>query len=101
MIEVYATQRGGKYRLFLTGHATAGEESDAVCAAVSSLVQALFLFATECDECRYLRHYLRSGEAFLSCRGGLGRGFDVVMTGLSAIAKAHPEAVAIRALHRS
>ncbi len=96
MIEVYATERGGKSRLWVKGHATKGVDRDIVCAGVSALVQALILYAAERPETRRrLRYQLRSGEAFFSCYG-IGQGFGVALRGLLSIAREHPEHLLIR-----
>lgn len=95
MIRVYATRREGRYRLYAAGHASPLPERDVVCAGVSALVEALARFAAENAECRHLRWSAEPGRFFLACRGGLGRAFDVILTGLAGIAKNYPEHVTL------
>lgn len=95
MIRVYAERKGGRCRLFVTGHANEGKDRDAVCAGVSALTEALVLYADATPACRHLRRSVRAGEVFFSCRGGLGAGFDLVVGGLRAIANAYPEHLCI------
>ena len=89
MIEVCATEGGGKYRLWIEGHAQSGAERDAVCAGVSALVQSLVLYAAQTATQRRLRYQLSPGQAFFSCRD-VGEGFALVMGGLAAIAREYP-----------
>lgn len=92
MIEVYAAQRGEKSRLFVTGHASEGPLRDQVCAAVSALSCALVFYADQSKDCRRLRYHMAPGEVFLSCHG-LGKGFEVIRTGLLSLAERYPEYV--------
>jgi hypothetical protein len=69
MIRVYAERKGGRCRLFVTGHANEGKDRDAVCAGVSALTEALVLYADAAPACRHLRRSVRAGEVFFSCRG--------------------------------
>ena len=101
MITVYADRAKDRCRLFVCGHAERGAEKDIVCAAVSALTSALVLQATGSATCRHVRYRMASGEVFLSCRGGLGAGFDLVLTGLSAIAAEYPDHVRIESAHCS
>ena len=101
MIRIYAERRGSRCRLFVEGHAEYAKGPDVVCAGVSALVGALVKYAENSPVCRHLRHSVRHGEVFLSCRGGLGVGFDLVMTGLSAIAEEYPDHVRIESMHCS
>ncbi|MBQ9778981.1 MAG: ribosomal-processing cysteine protease Prp [Clostridia bacterium] len=91
MIHVYANREGARCRLFVQGHADYATGQDIVCAAVSALTGALVAFAAESPACRHLRWSVAHGELFLSCRGGLGVGFDIVMRGLRAIGEQYPE----------
>ena len=95
MIRVYAAKRGGKYRLFVSGHAAEGNMRDAICAGVSALAGTLLDFAAATPECHHLRYTEKKGEVFLSCRGGLGKGWDLTMHGLCLIAEQYPESVRI------
>ena len=95
MIRVYAERRGSRCRLFVEGHANFSKGPDVVCAGVSALVGALVSYAAESPACRHMRQSVRPGEVFLSCRGGLGAGFDMVLKGLSAIAECYPDCVRI------
>ena len=96
MIEVYATQGGGKCRLLVTGHATEGADRDIVCAGVSALVQSLALYAADRPDIRRrLRCHVQPGEVFFSCHG-IEQGFGTVLCGLFAIAREHPDCLAIR-----
>ena len=90
MIRVYATKRGEKYRLFVTGHAEKTGEGSLVCAAVSALVEALVLFAEQNPACRYVRVGLDRGYAFLSCRYGLNDTFAMTVAALRRLADEHP-----------
>jgi uncharacterized protein YsxB (DUF464 family) len=81
--------------LLVTGHAQYAKGPDVVCAGVSALVGALVKYAESAPACRHLRRSIESGEVFLSCRGGLGAGFDMILTGLTAIAAAYPDHVRI------
>ena len=90
MIEIYAKRRGDRCSFFATGHA-GGEEQDVVCAGVSALTSALVFHAITANA-RYLRYTVSSGQVFLSCHG-LGDAFELVLTGLSAIAEKYPEQV--------
>ena len=101
MIRIYAERRGSRCRLFVEGHAEYAIGPDVVCAGVSALVGALVKYAASSPACRHLRHSVKSGEVFLSCRGGLGAGFDLVLTGLSAIAAEYPDHVKIESTHCS
>ncbi len=67
MIEIYASKRGEKYRLFAVGHAEKSGQGALVCAAVSVLTEALLSFAKQNPACRYVRVGLESGSALLSC----------------------------------
>ncbi len=95
MIEIYAYRKGGYYRLYVSGHANYHPGEDIVCAGVSALVGALVGYAKASPDCRHLRASMRSGEVFLCCRGGLGTGFDMIVGGLSRIAKTYPDHVRI------
>ena len=95
MIRVFANRQGARCRLFVEGHAGYSKGDDIVCAAVSALTGALVAFAAESPACRHLRWSVRHGELFLSCRGGLGVGFDIVMRGLRAIGEQYPECLCI------
>ena len=95
MIQVYADRRGSRCRLLVAGHAEHAKGPDIVCAGVSALVSALVRYAAASPACRHLRHYVAHGEVFLSCRGGLGAGFGIVLGGLRAIAAQYPECVKI------
>ena len=95
MIRVYANRAGARCRLFVEGHADYRQGEDIVCAAVSALTGALVAFAAESPACRHLRRIVRKGELFLSCRGGLGVGFDIMMRGLRAISEQYPECLRI------
>lgn len=101
MIRIYADRRGSRCRLFVEGHAEYAKGPDVVCAGVSALVGALVKYAAGSPACRHLRHSVKRGEVFLSCRGGLGVGFDLVMAGLSAIAEEYPQHVRIESLQCS
>lgn len=95
MIRIYAARREGCYRLYAEGHASPLPDREAVCAGVSALVEALARFAAENTECRHLRWSAEPGRFFLACRGGLGRAFDVVLTGLAGIAENYPQHVTL------
>ena len=95
MIRVFSHRCGGKYRLYVTGHANYAPGNDIVCAGVSALVGSLVRYAQSNPACRRLRCNVRSGEVFLSCRGGLGAGFDMVIGGLAAIAASYPLCVRV------
>lgn len=95
MIRVYADRRGSRCRLLVTGHAQYAKGPDIVCAGVSALVGALVKYADAAPACHHLRRSVQNGEVFLSCRGGLGAGFDMILTGLAAIAAAYPDHVSI------
>ena len=95
MIRVYADRRGARCRLYVEGHAEHAKGPDIVCAGVSALVSALVRYAVGSPACRHLRHSVSHGAVFLSCRGGLGVGFDMVLGGLAAIAEQYPECVKI------
>ena len=95
MIEVFAHRHGGYCRLFVTGHANYNPGADIVCAGVSALTGALIGYAEQSPDCRHLRAQIRSGEAFLAVRGGLGVGFDIVVQGLARIAAAYPDHVRV------
>ncbi len=95
MIRVFSHRCGGKYRLYVTGHAGYAPGNDIVCAGVSALVGALVQYAKANPACRHLRCNMQSGEVFLSCRGGLGAGFDMIVGGLAAIAASYPDHVAV------
>ncbi len=90
MIQVYATKRGEKYRLFATGHAEKTKEGSLVCAAASTLIEALVLFARQHSACRCVRASLDRGYAFLSCRYGLCDTFAMTVTALSHLAEEYP-----------
>jgi uncharacterized protein YsxB (DUF464 family) len=94
MITAYATQRGDKSRLWIEGHASEGQDREAACAAVSALVQSLVLYAVA-SNARHLRYQLAPGKAFFSCHG-LQRPFEMVLCGLCAIAREHPEHLQIK-----
>jgi len=96
MITVFSHRKGGNYRLYVTGHADYAPGNDIVCAGVSALVGALVAHAGKSPSCHHLRCHVRAGEVFLSCRGGLGVGFDVVLGGLAAIAAAYPDHVRVQ-----
>ena len=91
MIRAYAEKKGTRCRLYVEGHANADGGNDAVCAAVSALVGALLEYAERCGNCRHLRTSLARGMAFLSCHGGLGAAFDMVLLGLAEIGRCYPE----------
>ncbi len=93
MIEVYARRRGERCSFFATGHAEEGSERDVVCAGVSALTSALVFHAVNAGA-RYLRYTMSAGQIFLSCHG-LGDAFELVLSGLSAIAEKYPEHVRI------
>lgn len=95
MIRVFAYRKGGYYRLYVAGHAEYNPGEDVVCAGVSALVGALVSFATGSQNCRHLRWSARSGEVFLSCRGGLASAFEAVVLGLQQIAAAYPQHVSV------
>ena len=95
MIRVYARKRGSQYRLVVSGHAEPGAARDAVCAGVSALTGSLVDFAASSPDCRHVRWQTERGEVFLSCRGGLGAGWQMVMRGLSLIAEQYPGSVRI------
>ena len=97
MIRVYATRNGEKCRLWVEGHAAAGQERDAVCAGVSSLVQSLVLYAQNSPHAGRLRCATAPGQAFFSCIG-VAEGFALVLHGLCVIAKAFPQHVQIEFL---
>lgn len=97
MIEVFATRKGDKCRLFVRGHAAPDRDRDAVCAGVSALVQSLVLYAATAPNARYLRYDLASGCAFFSCFG-VSQAFSMALLGLEAIAREHPLHVAIKSL---
>ena len=97
MIRVYAQRKGSRCRLLVEGHAAYSTENDIVCAGVSALTGALIRYARLSPACGHLRCYAKRGEAFLSCRGGLGAGFDLVLQGLCAIAEQYPAHVRIEA----
>ena len=96
MIEVFSHRCGGKYRVYVKGHANYAPGNDIVCAGVSALVGALVGYAKENAACRHLRCNVQPGEVFLSCRGGLGAGFDMILGGLAAIAASYPEHVRVK-----
>ncbi len=96
MIRVFSHRCGGKYRLYVTGHADYAPGNDIVCAGVSALIGALVQYAKTSPACRHLRCRMEAGEAFLSCRGGLGAGFDMIVGGLAAIAASYPEHVTVQ-----
>ena len=98
MISVFSHRYKGNYRLYVKGHADFAPGNDIVCAGVSALVGALVAHAKKCPVCRHLRCRVQSGEVFLSCRGGLGVGFDVVVGGLAAIAAAYPDHVRVQTI---
>lgn len=95
MIRIYATRREGRCRFYAEGHASPLPDREIVCAGVSSLVEALVLFAAKNPECRHLRWSAEPGRVFLSCRGGLGRAFDAILAGLDGIAKNYPRHVTL------
>lgn len=90
MIEVYAARRGSRCRLYVKGHADAAGQGVRVCAGVSALVGTLVGFAANASDARHLRTMLSAGQAFLSCRGGLGAAFDAAVWGLLQIAAENP-----------
>ena len=96
MISVFSHRCGGKYRLYVTGHADYSPGNDIVCAGVSALVGALVNYAKASPACRHLRCKVKAGEVFLSCRGGLGAGFDMIVGGLDAIAVSYPDHVRVQ-----
>jgi uncharacterized protein YsxB (DUF464 family) len=96
MIRIFSYRCGGKYRLYVTGHADFAPGNDIVCAGVSALVGALVQYARQSPACRHLRCHVQKGEVFLSCRGGLGAGFDITVGGLSAIAASYPAHVRVQ-----
>ena len=96
MIRVFSHRCGGKYRLYVTGHANYAPGNDIVCAGVSALVSALVQYAKQSPACRHLRCHAQKGEVFLSCRGGLGAGFDMTVGGLCAIAASYPAHVTVQ-----
>ena len=95
MIRIYATKKASRYRLYLEGHADFAKKADIVCAAVSALTEALIGYAAESPACRHLRFSVKKGEAFLSCRGGLGAGFDMILRAYREIAAHYPRHVKI------
>ena len=95
MIRVYADRRGSRCRLYVEGHAEFSKGPDVVCAGVSALVGALLRYTAASPACRHLRQSVQRGEVFLSCRGGLSTGFDIVLGGLRAIAEQYPDHVRI------
>lgn len=101
MIHVYADRRGSRCRLYVEGHAGFAKGPDVVCAGVSALVGALLRYAATNSACRHMRQSVKKGEVFLSCRGGLATGFDIVLGGLRAIAEQYPDFVRIEAAHCS
>ena len=98
MIRIYAERSGSRCRLCVEGPGGYAKGPDVVCAGVSALVGALIQYAARTPACRHLRYCVKNGEAFLSCRGGLGSGFDIVLCGLSAIAEEYPGHVRIENL---
>lgn len=96
MIEVFSHRNGGKYRVYVKGHADYAPGNDIVCAGVSALVGALVGYARKNSACRHLRCNVQPGEVFLSCRGGLGVGFDMIVGGLAAIAASYPDHVRVQ-----
>ena len=95
MIEIYAHRKESYYRLFVTGHAGYHPGEDIVCAGVSALTGALIRYARLSPACGHLRCYAKRGEAFLSCRGGLGAGFDMILRAYQNIARLYPNHVRI------
>ena len=96
MIAVFSHRCGGKYRLYVKGHADYAPGNDIVCAGVSALIGALVGYAKQNSACRHLRCSMQPGEVFLSCRGGLGAGFDMIVGGLAAIAASYPDHVRVQ-----
>ena len=88
MIEIFAKRRGDRCTFFASGHAEEGADRDVVCAGVSALAGALVLHAVNTAP-RYLRYTVSSGQVFLSCHG-LGDAFELLLSGLSAIAEKYP-----------
>ena len=95
MIAVYADRSGDRYRLLVEGHAEAHPEAAVICAGVSALTQALVTLATRRASCRHLRWSVSRGRVFLSCRGGLGGAFELVLTGLRELAQQYPSCVCV------
>ena len=95
MISIYVTKKASRYRLYLEGHADYAPTNDIVCAAVSALTEALIGYAAESPACHHLRFSIKKGEAFLSCRGGLGAGFDMILRAYQNIARLYPNHVRI------
>lgn len=95
MIRIFATRREGRCRFYAEGHASPLPDRDIVCAGVSALAEALVRFAVENPECRHLRWSAEPGRVFLSCRGGLGRAFDVILAGLAGIAEHYPRHITL------
>lgn len=91
MIQVFADNRGDKYRLLVLGHADDTPVGRQVCAAVSALTGALVSFAESQADCYHVRYAVDTGKLFLSCNGALSQGFLLITQALHALALEHPK----------
>ena len=96
MIEASFTERGGRYSLFVNGHAGYAESGrDIVCAAVSGLVCALAGYIhNECDGARI--YALGSGIASLECGEDGLDAMRMAYIGLLQLALTYPGFVAVK-----
>ena len=95
MIEASAYQTSQGVCLEVVGHADYACGDDVVCAAVSALVEALAAYLEEYDTDGTAEADLADGYAMITL-GQRNAAFDMVATGLSAIADRYPEYVTMR-----
>ncbi len=95
MIEANAYTCAQGYCLEVVGHAEYACGDDVVCAAVSALVEALAAYLEEYDTDGTAEADLADGYAMITL-GQRNAAFDMVATGLSAIADRYPEYVTMR-----
>ena len=90
MIRTYARREGERFCLYVTGHAGEGEQGARVCAAVSVLVGMLVGYARTRPDCCHVRAMMVGGNCSLSCTGGIGEVFELIIATLSRLAAENP-----------
>lgn len=90
MIKAYAKREGERFCLYVTGHAGKGEDGARVCAAVSVLVSMLIRHARTSPACCHVRAMTLGGNCSLSCTGGIGEVFELIVQTLSRLAEENP-----------
>ncbi len=90
MIRSFAKREGERFCLYVSGHAERGEEGARVCAAVSVLVSMLVRHASTHPDCFHVRAMTVGGNCSLSCTGGIGEVFELVVSTLTRLAEENP-----------